>query len=111
MTPHDQVQRGPLEPPWVVRADVAAVTGPDRVVVLALKPSDSTPLELAGAGLAIWQLIDGRRRTADIVSEICHRFEVETSTVAPDVTAFLHELERAGVLERGPVPDRDGAVA
>ncbi len=91
-----------------MRPDVAVVAGEDRVVVLALTPIDSVPLELTGAGLAIWRQIDGRRRTSDIVSEICRLFDAGRADVASDVETFLVQLEHAAVLERGPAIDHTG---
>jgi len=51
--------------------------------------------EMAGH---IWRLLDGERTVADIARLIAARYEVSEEEAARDVSAFLGELERLGMV-------------
>ncbi|MFF4806037.1 PqqD family protein [Streptomyces sp. NPDC001351] len=48
----------------------------------------------------IWRLCDGTRTTHDIASAISRDYTVDEETALADITAFVHELADAGLLEQ-----------
>lgn len=51
--------------------------------------------EMAGH---IWRLLDGERTVADIAGLIAARYEVSEEEAERDVSAFLGELQRLGIV-------------
>ena len=85
---------------WSVRDDVAVSRDEGRAVVLPLGPPEAIPLELTGAGLEIWLLVDGERDLEQIVTEVARLFDTDPAQVGGGVERFLARLEEAQVLER-----------
>ncbi len=50
-------------------------------------------------GSRIWELIDGKRKTADIRDEIVAEFEVSTEAAGADIAEFLKRLEGIGAVK------------
>lgn len=48
-------------------------------------------------GGRIWELIDGQRSLAEIVTLICQEYDAQPDQVTSDVLAFLEELTRKGL--------------
>jgi pyrroloquinoline quinone biosynthesis protein D len=46
----------------------------------------------------VLKLVDGRRRFAEIVDDLCSRFDAPREVVAGDVSAMLEDLSAKGVL-------------
>lgn len=53
-------------------------------------------------GTAVWASLDGSRTIDDLVAIISDEAAADPATVRRDVTAFLRELMRAGLLADGP---------
>ncbi len=81
--------------------------------VLLLKPfllsifkrfdtSRSTPptrkLQLDALGSQVWQLIDGRRSTGDLIEEFARIHRISVPEAEQSITAFLRELGRRGLI-------------
>jgi MinD-like ATPase involved in chromosome partitioning or flagellar assembly len=47
-------------------------------------------------GAAIWELLDGERRLADVVEEVVRRFDAPRSDVEADVLTFAADLVARG---------------
>jgi hypothetical protein len=50
------------------------------------------------AGLKIFSLLDGEHTLSEIARAVCDEFEVEEEQALRDVTAFVDELARHGML-------------
>jgi len=53
----------------------------------------------------IWERLDGTRSAQSIAAELEETFEVTTDQASEDVTDFLAELERLGMLETEDAAD------
>jgi hypothetical protein len=57
---------------------------------------------LNSVGQWVWKRLDGTVSAAELAEEVSARFEVEVDEARYDVTAFIDELEAAGLLEPAP---------
>ncbi len=73
---------------WRIIEGEAVILSMETKVLRGLNP----------VGSRVWELIDGRRSLEEIAGLIVQEFDVEGSTAAEDVGAFVREL-----LERGLV--------
>jgi len=53
---------------------------------------------LNGTGKVIWEWIDGRRKLQDVVKELSAGFEVSGEELKEDVTGFMEELLKRGII-------------
>ena len=67
-----------------------------EALVVDVKSGLLYPLNSVGA--RIWDLCDGKRDVAQIVSSLCAAFDAPESTVRADVLEFLGELRRERLL-------------
>jgi Coenzyme PQQ synthesis protein D (PqqD) len=71
----------------------------DEVALLNLK--DGTFFSLTGSAAAIWPLIDGTRDRAALLAELARAYDADAAEIAPDLDAFLAQLNEAGFLDGG----------
>lgn len=57
---------------------------------------------LAGAGLAVWEALDGQRTLGEVRDLLVRRFEVTAERAWTDLVAFVERLEERGLVERRP---------
>ena len=67
-----------------------------QTVLLRLEDGGYYAVDEVGA--MIWQLCDGERSVADIVSTLCAEFDAPEATVRADVLEFIGDLRREGLL-------------
>ena len=65
-----------------VVADEAVIVHPEKGKVQVINE----------VGAVIWELSDGTHTVAEIVSEVCQKFEVDQSTAQADTIEFLADL-------------------
>ncbi|GAB4424662.1 MAG: hypothetical protein Kow00106_21440 [Anaerolineae bacterium] len=73
----------------------------DETIVVPLGQSGgahAAPYVLNEVAGYIWSLLDGERTVADIAALIAARYEVSPEEAERDVSAFLGEMERLGVV-------------
>jgi hypothetical protein len=85
---------------WRVRRDVAVVETARSVVALALDSERPAPLALEGSASTIWQSIDGERDSGEIAVAVAVVYDTDVSVVLGELTEFLPELEKVGLIER-----------
>jgi len=71
-----------------------------QTVLLRLHDGGYYALDEVGA--MIWELCDGRRAVAEIVSELCAEFDAPEATVRADVLEFIDDLRRERLLVLDP---------
>ena len=49
-------------------------------------------------GTKIWELCDGSNRIKDIVSKLCHEYDIEKDIAKKDVLDFVNQLLQADLL-------------
>lgn len=49
-------------------------------------------------GARIWELIDGKKNIAEIVSAICSEYEISPEEAETDIAGFLKRLESVGAV-------------
>lgn len=54
---------------------------------------------LDGIGSRLWELLDGMRTVADLVSVVVDEYEVEAGVAEADVLDFLAQLDAMGAIE------------
>jgi len=72
---------------------------PSGAVVLATR--GRRLLKLNAIGTRIWELAADAMPVSDIVARICEEFDVSPDRATRDVTAFVEDLARNGILEVG----------
>ena len=94
-------------PMWEISPRVRfVVTSPDRVVALHLDRPHERPSALLGTAAAIWlQLTADDERLGGlgedaVIAALAGAFDVPTDVIAPDVHAFLHDMETRGFVVR-----------
>jgi hypothetical protein len=50
-------------------------------------------------GAAIWEALDSPRTQSELVEQVVQRFAVAESAAQADVTAFIAELQREGLID------------
>ncbi len=63
-----------------------------------LRLADGGYYALDEVGAAIWELCDGNRAVADIVTALCAEFDAPEATVRADVMEFIGDLLRERLL-------------
>lgn len=58
-------------------------------------------LQLDALGSQVWQMIDGRRTTAQLIEEFARHHEISTQEAEQSITLFLRELGRRGLIALG----------
>ena len=87
---------------WRRSRDVAVVDRETRVVVLGLSdPATARPLVMEGPAAAIWHALDEPGTTAQVVERVAADFGLPATEVETDVTAFIIELRRRGLVLAG----------
>jgi hypothetical protein len=69
----------------------------DEIVMLS--PARGTYFGLNAVGSTIWELLATPRTVSSLCRELTYRFDVDERTCMVEVTAFLGDLERAGLVE------------
>ncbi len=72
----------------------------ERTVLLAPERT----LALDGTGIAIIEMIDGKKSVSEIVHDLAKQYEADVQTIGNDVVAFLRDL-----INRGYIGITDGA--
>ena len=70
-------------------------SGDEAVLVL---PALGQIKVLNDVGARVWDLLDGVRSIADIVSVVCAEYDVERECAEPDTMIFLEEMQGKGLL-------------
>src|ERR1700746_3177414 len=73
------------------RERVAAQIADGEAVLLDIESGEYFALNSVGS--RIWELSDGTRSTAEIVSVICDEFDVAEDIATADACEIIHELE------------------
>lgn len=68
----------------------------DEILIVDLDGGEL--LSLDGTGRAVWELIDGTRSVAEIVSALGNSYDAEQAALTRDVNALLAELEKAALV-------------
>lgn len=69
----------------------------DEVVLLPICKDTVKPeriLIISGAGVRIWQLIDGQRSIKEVEREVVKQFKVDSQKAGEDLIMFLKELKK-----------------
>ncbi|QJU54586.1 PqqD family protein [Herbiconiux sp. KACC 21604] len=85
---------------WCRRSDIAFVEEASGVVVLPLSAGNPVPLSLENSAWEIWKCIDGVSPLRDILRDLAHLYGTSTAALQPQVTGFLVDLERRGLVRR-----------
>ena len=81
----------------VVRTEgLLATTVDDELVVLNIRASCYVAIDRIGR--RIWELLESPRLVDDLIAVLAAEFGADPSVVAADLAAFLHELEREGMV-------------
>jgi hypothetical protein len=80
------------------REGVAAQVADGEAVLLNIESGEYFSLNSVGS--RIWELCDGTRTTAEIVSVICDEFDVAEDVALADAREILGELERERLIVR-----------
>lgn len=80
-----------------VRVPTVTTTSSGEEAVLVL-PTLGQIKVLNEVGARVWELLDGARRVADVVTVICAEYEVDGDRAAADTLVFLAELQAKGLL-------------
>jgi pyrroloquinoline quinone biosynthesis protein D len=80
---------------------ILAKEGPDAETVILLNADDGQYYTLEGVGGRVWELCDGTRTVAEVVSAVCEEYEVPTETVEADVLELLSDLESEDLIRSG----------
>ena len=80
------------------REGVAAQVADGEAVLLDIEGGEYFSLNPVGS--RIWELCDGTRSAAEIVSVICDEFDVAEEVAVVDVHEILDELEREKLIVR-----------
>ena len=80
------------------RERVAAQIADGEAVLLDIESGEYFALNSVGS--RIWELSDGTRSTAEIVSVICDEFDVAEDVAMADVREILGELEKEKLVAR-----------
>ena len=66
---------------------------------LLVNPKDSFIYPLNTVATRIWELMDGKTSTGDIIKRLCEEFEQEEDAIQEDTMEFLEELKKANLIE------------
>lgn len=79
--------------------------------VILLNLADGQYYSLIEVGGRMWDLCDGTRSMAEVVSVIGQEYEADAATVEADVVELLEELTNAQLLVEGDQGTTGGAMA
>lgn len=99
---------------WTVSPVCAWVEVPEENDVAVMSFADNQPITLSPVGALIWNVLVGDRTSDEsmleppltplaaeqVVAEVAARVGEQPETVSAGVTAFLEQLEAAGILSR-----------
>ena len=66
---------------------------------ILFNPETAKAVGINTTGVLIWNLIDGRRKIEDILSEINEHFLDTPSTATEDIYTFIDEMQQSGFVE------------
>lgn len=84
------------------RNNVVARRFDDEAVLVPIRSRTSEPLAIHALGPVatfIWESLDGARDTIALADLVSGEFEIDSALARHDVTAFLHQLSAAGLVE------------
>jgi hypothetical protein len=93
-----------IEAGAVVTRTEGLMSAPVDDDVVFLNPSTDSYIALDRIGHRIWDLLESPRRFEDLVAALAAEFDADVSVVVADVTAFLDELEREGMVSAVRAP-------
>ncbi|PFN00478.1 PqqD family protein [Bacillus cereus] len=67
--------------------------------ILLINMRENTFYSLDSIGSIIWRKIEEYKRIDKVIDYICVNSNVEKDTVEKDVTEFVYDLEKVGVIE------------
>lgn len=91
-----------LQTPARVPGSVDAEVDGLRVV---LSPKDYAYFGIEGSGAHVWDLIDGKRSTDDIVAALEVEFDAPAAAIREETLAFLDALAEAGLVAESSTAD------
>lgn len=81
-----------------LRRQDGILTQEARGQTVLLRLEDGGYYAVDEVGAMIWDLCDGQRSAAEIVSVLCAEFDAPEATVRADVLEFIGDLRREGLL-------------
>jgi hypothetical protein len=75
---------------------------PGRVIedkTLVVNPKTSLIYPFNAVASRIWELLDGTRSLDDVAAIIVQEFDTDGGTALADLTDFVHDLEKAGLVQ------------
>lgn len=72
--------------------DLAMVGDEQRIAMVDLAHPERPPMVLEGPAAMIWSLVDGRRSTDEIVTELAEMYAAPVDGLRHDVETFLRDL-------------------
>lgn len=68
----------------------------DEIVIMNLASGDF--FSLTDSAATIWDLLDGTRNRAAVLSALAERYDAAPGAMAGELDTFLHELRRSGLI-------------
>ncbi len=75
--------------PWRLIEDKALVVNPETSLIYPFNAVASR----------VWELLDGTKSLSDIAAVIVQEFDTDEKTALGDVADFIHNLEKAGLVQ------------
>lgn len=92
-------------PVWAHSSEVAVVASEGRVAMVDLARLEAPPMVLNDTGAQIWQAVDGRRTTDQVVAHVAAEAGLQPDEIREHVAAFLDSLVELGVVVRATPAD------
>lgn len=70
--------------------------------VLLLPPAAERPVELAGTGVLVWELLARPRSEEDLAAVLGDRYGLAPSAIVKDIRPALRALEQSGAIRSEP---------
>jgi len=100
MQPDDSLQRRFARNPLFATRRIA---GEVMLVPARQRPGEAASIyTLNEVSAFAWELIDGRRRLADVCDAVVAEFEVAAGVASVDLLDFFRQLEEVGAVEEVP---------
>lgn len=100
MQPDDSLQRRFARNPLFATRRIA---GEVMLVPARQRPGEAASIyTLNDVSAFAWELIDGRRRLADVCDAVVAEFEVAAGVASADLLDFFRQLEEVGAVEEVP---------
>ncbi len=100
MQPDDPLQRRFARNPLIATRRIA---GEVMLVPARQQPGEPASIySLNEVSAFAWELIDGRRRLADVRDAVVAEFEVALEVATADLLDFFRQLEEVGAIEEVP---------